>query len=131
LGKLSDHIQEADWKSEKHAPVINCEDSVVKGEFFEVEVSVGKEIPHPNTTEHHINWITLFFHPKGEKFSYQVGHYEFSAHGESAEGANQGPVYSNPVVKVSLKTDKPGTFHALSFCNIHGLWESSKEIDVK
>lgn len=131
MGKLSDHIQEADWKSEKHAPVINCEDSVVKGEFFEVEVSVGKEIPHPNTTEHHINWITLFFHPKGEKFSYQVGHYEFSAHGESAEGANQGPVYSNPVVKVSLKTDKPGTFHALSFCNIHGLWESSKEIDVK
>ena len=131
MGKLSDHIQEADWKSEKHAPVINCEDSVVNGEFFEVEVSVGKEIPHPNTTEHHINWITLFFHPKGEKFSYQVGHYEFSAHGESAEGANQGPVYSNPVVKVSLKTDKPGTFHALSFCNIHGLWESSKEIDVK
>jgi len=131
VGTLSEHIQQADWKSEKHAPVIECDDKVAAGEMFEVEVSVGKEIPHPNTTEHHIRWISLFFHPKGEKFSYQIGHYEFSAHGESAQGANEGPVYSHPVVKAMMKTDKPGTFHALSLCNIHGLWESSKEISLK
>jgi len=52
-------------------------------------VSVGVEIPHPNTTEHHIRWIRLFFHPEGEKSSYELGSYEFSAHGESVEGANR------------------------------------------
>jgi superoxide reductase len=25
---------------------------------------------------------------------------------------------------------KPGTIHAMSFCNIHGLWENSAEIKV-
>jgi superoxide reductase len=32
------------------------------------------------------------------------------------------------VVTVTLKTDKPGTLQALSFCNIHGLWESTAEV---
>ncbi|MCD6117698.1 class II SORL domain-containing protein [bacterium] len=131
MGRLNEHIQEADWKKEKHAPVIECADTVNSGEIFEVEVGIGREIAHPNTTEHHIRWISLFFHPKGEKFSYQIGHYEFSAHGESGAGANQGPVYSHPVVKAFMKTDKPGTLHALSLCNIHGLWESSKDISIK
>ena len=35
---------------------------------FTVTVSVGKEIPHPNTTEHHIRWIKLFFKGEGENF---------------------------------------------------------------
>ena len=26
-------------------------------EMFAVKVSLGKEIAHPNTTEHHIRWI--------------------------------------------------------------------------
>ena len=29
-----------------------------------------------------------------------------------------------------MKTDKPGTLHALSYCNIHGLWEYTQEIKV-
>lgn len=47
-------FKEADWKKEKHVPVIESPDKVKKGEFFEVKVSLGKEIAHPNTTEHHI-----------------------------------------------------------------------------
>lgn len=45
-------IQTDDWKTEKHVPVIE----IVKIEDGKVEirVSVGKEIPHPNTTAHHI-----------------------------------------------------------------------------
>ena len=128
--RLGDRIQEADWKKEKHVPVIECPDQVKAGEIFEVKVGLGKEIAHPNTTEHHISWITLYFHPEGEKFTHQVGHFEFSAHGESTAGPNQGPVYTHHGVTASLQVNKAGTLHALALCNIHGLWQSAKEIKV-
>jgi superoxide reductase len=67
--RLGDRIQEADWKKEKHVPVIEVPDQVKVDEVFEVKVSLGKEIAHPNTTEHHISWISLYFHPEGEKFT--------------------------------------------------------------
>ena len=127
---LAEKIQTADWKKEKHVPVIECPDTVKAGELFTVKVSLGKEIAHPNTTEHHIRWIEVFFHPEGEKFTYHVGRFEFCAHGESTAGANQGPVYTNHEVTASLKVSKPGTLLALAFCNIHGLWESSKDIKL-
>jgi superoxide reductase len=122
--------QSADWKTEKHVPVIECADEVKAGEMFIVTVSVGKEIAHPNTTEHHIRWISVYFQADGDKFPYQVGHFEFTAHGESAEGPNKGPVYTNHEVAVTLKISKPGTLYATSLCNIHGLWRSNKEIKV-
>jgi superoxide reductase len=130
MTQLSERIQTADWKKEKHAPAIECPDHVKAGELFEVKVGLGKEIAHPNTTEHHISWISLYFHPEGAKFTYQVGHFEFSAHGESTAGPNEGPVYTHHQVTALMKTNQPGTLHALAFCNIHGLWESSKEISV-
>ncbi len=95
-----------------------------------MKVTLGKEIAHPNTTEHHIRWITLYYHAQGEKFNYEVGHFEFNTHGESVDGANKGPVYTNHEMTSALKILKPGTLHALAFCNIHGLWESSKEIKI-
>ncbi len=126
--KLGERIQSADWKAEKHAPVIECPDSVEAGVPFQVTVSVGKEIAHPNTTEHHIRWIDVYFQPEGDKFSYQVGHFDFTAHGESAKGANQGPVYTHPLATFSMQVTGPGTLIALSFCNIHGLWENNKAL---
>jgi len=130
MTELSERIQTADWKKEKHVPVIEAPDQVKAGEVFEVKVSLGKEIAHPNTTEHHISWISLYFHPEGEKFTYQAGHFEFCAHGESTAGPNQGPIYTHHEVTTWLRVNKPGTLHALALCNIHGLWESSKEISV-
>jgi superoxide reductase len=127
---IGDLYQTADWKSEKHVPVIDCPDRVSADEIFDVTVSLGKEVAHPNTTEHHIRWIQLFFHPEGEKFAYQVGNFEFTAHGETAAGANEGPVYTNHSVTATMKVKKPGVLHATALCNIHGLWESSKELAV-
>jgi desulfoferrodoxin (superoxide reductase-like protein) len=77
MEKLGERVQTADWKQEKHVAAIECPSQVKSGELFEVKVSLGKAVAHPNTTEHHIRWI-----------------------------------------------------HALSLCNIHGLWESAKEIKV-
>ena len=130
MSGFKDVMQSADWKSEKHVPAIGAPASVKAGEFFNVEVNVGKELAHPNTTEHHIRWIILYFQPEGVKAPFQVGRYEFDAHGESTDGANKGPVYTNSCVVTSMKTDKPGTLLAASYCNIHGLWESSKEVEV-
>jgi superoxide reductase len=130
MEKLGERVQTGDWKQEKHVPTIECPAQVKSGELFEVKVSLGKAVAHPNTTEHHIRWISVFFHPDGEKFTYQVAHFDFTAHGESVEGPNKGPVYTNHEGSFSMKISKPGTIHALSLCNIHGLWESTKEIKV-
>ncbi len=126
--KLSEQIKTADWQTEKHVPVIECAEAVKTNELFEVKVGIGKEVAHPNTTEHHIRWIALFFQPEAAKAPLQVGHYEFSAHGESIEGANKGPLYTHHQVTAWLKTAKAGTLYALALCNIHGLWQSTKPI---
>ena len=128
--RICDKIQEADWQKEKHVPVIECPDKVKAGEWVQVKASLGKAIAHPNTTEHHIRWIKVFFSPDGDKFTYEIGRFEFNAHGESAAGANQGPVHTNHEVAFSFKTSKPGTLHALAYCNIHGVWESGKRIEL-
>ena len=112
-------------------PVIECSDQVKKDEIFEVRVALGKEVAHPNTTEHHIRWIQLFFRGDGDKFPYKVGHFEFSAHGEAIDGPNKGPVYTHHSVGASPKISKSGVLYATALCNIHGLWESVKEIKVK
>lgn len=126
---MKDLLQNADWKKEKHVPVIELKDSQIKGEVV-VEVSVGKEIAHPNTTEHHISWLALYFLPNGEKFPYQLGKVDFSTHGESVQGPNTSTIYVVPKVTVTFKTEKSGNLLAVSYCNIHGLWESSINIAV-
>ncbi|MCK4917472.1 MAG: class II SORL domain-containing protein [Candidatus Omnitrophica bacterium] len=130
MAKLKDLFQEADWKLEKHSPVIESSDFISKGEVVPITISVGKEIAHPNTSEHHIVGITIYFLPKGEKFPYQVGKYEFNSHGASIQGPNTSGIYTEPKVTLNFQSDKPGTIIAVSYCNIHGLWESSKEIGV-
>jgi superoxide reductase len=127
---MKDIIQSADWKKEKHVPVIEAQKAVKKGEKTAVTVSVGKEIAHPNTTEHHISWIELYFLPQGEKFAYQLGRVDLSAHGASTQGPNTSSVFTEPVVTFTFKTDKAGTLLATSYCNIHGLWESQQEIVI-
>lgn len=131
MTKIQELYQSADWKTEKHVPVIDCPDDVPAEEIFEVKVTLGKEVAHPNTTEHHIRWIQLYFHADGDKFPYQIGNFEFTAHGEAVDGANQGPVYTHHSVTAALKTKKPGILIATSMCNIHGLWESVKEIKLR
>ncbi|MBD3285664.1 Neelaredoxin [candidate division WOR-3 bacterium] len=128
---IADKIQTADWKSEKHVPVIDCPDSADAGEWVKVTLTLGKEVAHPNTTEHHIRWIKAYFVPDDGKFAVDLGTFTFNAHGESAEGPNEGPVYTHHEASFSFKTAKSGSINAVSYCNIHGLWENSKKLEVK
>ena len=129
--KLSNKLQEADWKQEKHVPVIDCPEEVIKDELFDVAVGLGKEIAHPNKTEHHIRWIEIYFLPEDEQFPYQIGRYEFSAHGESTQGPDTSSVYTHHHITTKFKTGKSGSILAMAYCNIHGLWQSSKHIEIK
>ncbi len=131
MANLGDLMQSADWKTEKHVPVIGGPEKVNKSQVLEFEVSVGKQISHPNTTEHHIKFIEVYFLPAGEKFPYQLASVEFSAHGESVQGPNTSTVFSEPKISAAFKTEKSGVITAVAYCNIHGLWRSEKEIKVE
>lgn len=127
---LGGYLQTADWKAEKHVPVIELVGQPKQGESFTVKLSVGAEIPHPHTTEHHISWIKLFFQPEGEKFTVHLGSYHFEAHGASTAGVNAGPAKCEASIMTVVTLDKPGALLALSYCNIHGLWENSTQISL-
>jgi len=127
---LKDLFQVSDWKIEKHSPVIEGPEKISKGQLSALEVSVGKQIPHPNTTEHHIAWFELYFLADGEKFPYQLARFDFSAHGASVQGANSSAIFTEPKAVFNFKTEKSGKIIAVSYCNIHGLWQGEKEIKV-
>lgn len=131
MADLRDLLQNADWKAEKHVPVIDAPEKINKGEVIKIEVSVGKQVPHPNTTEHHIRFIEAYFLATGEKFPYQLGRFEFNAHGESIQGANTSTIFSEPKITVSFKTEKSGLIMVTAYCNIHGIWRNEKEIKVE
>ncbi|OGC08255.1 Neelaredoxin [candidate division WOR-1 bacterium RIFOXYD2_FULL_36_8] len=130
MNELKELYQSADWKKEKHVPLIEIEGFVKKGEFFKVKATVGKEIAHPNKTEHHIRWIALYFQPEGSKFPYEIGKALFCAHGESVDGPDTSSIYTHHEVSLSFKTDKPGIVFAGSYCNIHGLWQNSINLEL-
>lgn len=124
MKSLNGLYQSGDWKGEKHVPVIHAPESVKVGEEVEVKVVIGEEIPHPNTFEHYIAWIKVYYHPEGAKFPIEIGNYDFTAHGES-------DLLTEPYIVTRFKVNKPGTILASSYCNIHGLWENSVELKVE
>ena len=130
MAKFGELLQEADFKSEKHAPVIEAPESVSADQPVTISASIGKEIAHPNTTEHHIAWIELYFKPDSEKFAHQLSVNKFVAHGESTKGANEGAVYTEPMTQATVRFKEAGMLIATSYCNIHGLWETSRRVEI-
>lgn len=124
LSYLTSTVQHGDWKNEKHVPVIKVPQRVSKGESFEVTVCIGEEIPHPNTFEHHIQWVKVFFKPENGKFPIEVFSSNFTSHGES-------DVFTDYKSTFSFKSEVSGDLYALSFCNIHGLWENEVNLVCK
>ncbi len=96
---------------EKHLPVFEVDKS--KGI---VRVVVGKDVPHPNTLEHRISWIEVF----GIKKDGQV-----VCIGRGAFAAG----YTSPDVTFKVPVTDFKAFCALSYCNIHGLWQNCIEVE--
>jgi superoxide reductase len=127
LINLNELYQTADWKKEKHTPVIELE---VNEKQVKIKLMVGKEILHPNTTAHHIRWIDCYFVPEGEKFAVQIGRSEFTTHGALVKGLDTSTLMTKPAASFVLNTEKSGTIIATSYCNIHGLWRNSMELKL-
>ncbi len=126
---LSSTVKTADWKAEKHVPVIAVPAAAKAGVPFDVEIDVGKEIPHPNTAQHHICWIALHFVPEGASTSIELGRADFSAHGASLSDT-PGPAATAPSAHFRVSLAVPGTLHATAYCNLHGLWSSSAALSL-
>jgi superoxide reductase len=104
-------------KVESHTPKIEAPDNVRAGEPFKVRVKIG---PHPNSVEHSIRWLELYFEEEGRAFNpILLGRVFWT------------PGYAEPEVEFIIKLKKSGTLYALAYCNLHGLWESRKEIRVE
>jgi superoxide reductase len=109
---------EAEGK-EKHVPIIEI-DKGRREDVDIVRVVVGKDVPHPNTVEHHIVWIEIY----GVKKDGQVvdlGRVAFA------------PTYTNPNARfqVQVPVEEFKSFCALSYCNIHGVWQNCIEVEQK
>jgi superoxide reductase len=107
---------EALGKRESHTPKIEAPASIKADEIFELKVTVG---PHPNTLEHSIRWIEVYFYEEGRPFNpIMLSRVEFA------------PALCEPSVVLKTKLQKSGVLHALEYCNLHGLWSGKKEIAV-
>lgn len=124
MSGIGNFFQTGDWKGEKHVPVIHVPENINKGEAFDIKISIGDEIAHPNTFEHYIAWFKVFFKADSAKFPVEIANFNFAAHGE-------GDNFTEPVGLTTAKLNESGTIYAISYCNIHGLWENSKKIDIK
>ncbi len=108
---------EAISKVETHTPKIECPDKVRAGEEFTVSIRVG---PHPNTVQHSIRYIEVFFKEDGRVFNpITLAKVELA------------PEYAEPIVTLSLKLRRSGVLYVVEYCNLHGLWEARKAITVE
>jgi len=100
---------------EKHVPFIEVGKGKGEGGADIVHVVVGRDVPHPNTVEHHIAWVQLF----GTKKDGQV---------ISLGRADFAPGYTSPNVRFQVPVDQFKALCALEYCNIHGVWENCIEL---
>ena len=96
----------------KHTPKIVAPDSVKRGEWFTVTVSVGAAGQHPSLSEHFVRYIALY------KDTVELARVYLH------------PVYSQPTVTLTVALDEGGTLRAVEEPTHSSAWEVSKKIEV-
>ena len=97
----------------KHTPKIVAPDSVKRGDWFTVTVSVGAGGQHPSLAEHFVRYIALY------KDSVEIARTYLH------------PVYSSPTVTFTIALDEGGSLRALAEPQHSSAWEASKKIVVR
>jgi superoxide reductase len=97
----------------KHSPKIVAPDSVKRGEWFTVTVSVGAGSQHPSLQEHFVRYIALY------KDSVEIARTYLH------------PVYSAPIVTFTIALDEGGSLRAVEEPTHSAAWETSKKIEVR
>lgn len=99
----------------KHLPVISAPDQLKAGEAAEVTVELGKLLAHPNEPGHFIEWIDLY------------ANYVFLTR------LSLTAVTTKPVLKAQVVIPHglpKATLRAYARCNLHGVWEATREVAV-
>ncbi len=96
----------------KHTPKIVAPDSVKRGQWFDVTVSVGAGGDHPSLTEHFVRYIALY------KDSAEIARVYLH------------PVFSFPKVTFTIALDEGGMLRAVEEPTHSAAWEVSKKIVV-
>ena len=96
----------------KHTPKIAAPDSVKRGEWFNVTVSVGAGGSHPSLQEHFVRYIALY------KDSVEIARVYLH------------PVYSSPTVTLTVALDEGGMLRAVEDPTHSAAWEATKKIEV-
>lgn len=96
----------------KHYPTIEVPASVKTWQPFDVKITLGKELEHPNEGSHFIQWVELYYN------DVLIGRTELTP-----------TIYQFPVT-MRIKLGKSCTLRALARCNLHGIWEGSAELKV-
>ena len=96
----------------KHTPKIVAPDSVRRGEWFEVKVTVGVGGQHPSLSEHFVRYIALY------KDTVEIARTYLH------------PVYSSPTVTFTIALDEGGSLRAVAEPTHSAAWEVSKKIEV-
>jgi len=96
----------------KHTPRITAPDSVHRGAWFNVTISVGADSQHPSLSEHFVRYIALY------KDSVEIAR------------AYLHPVYSSPTVTFKIALDEGGSLRAVEEPTHSAAWEATKKITV-
>ncbi|MFQ5450837.1 MAG: class II SORL domain-containing protein [Nitrospinaceae bacterium] len=94
-----------------HVPRIKAPEAIKPGVPFEVEVRVGKKL-HEMIPAHFIDWVDLY--------ADEIFLTKFILT----------PNFTQPVCKVFVTLNTSATLRAIEHCNLHGLWEGTKPIQV-
>ena len=96
----------------KHSPKIEAPDSVRRGEWFKVTVTVGAGSLHPSLLEHFVRYIALY------KDTVEISRVYLH------------PVYSAPIVTFTIALDEGGALRAVAEPTHSAAWEASKRVRV-
>jgi superoxide reductase len=96
----------------KHTPKIVAPDTVKRGQWFDVTVTVGSGGDHPSLSEHYVRYIALYIN--SAEISRVYLH----------------PVFSFPKVTFTIALDEGGVLKALEEPTHSAAWEASKPITV-
>jgi superoxide reductase len=96
----------------KHTPKIAAPDTVKRGQWFDVTVSVGRGGDHPSLGEHFVRYIALYINTA--EISRVYLH----------------PVFSFPKVTFTIALDEGGVLRAVEEPTHSAAWESTKPITV-
>jgi len=97
---------------EKHTPKIEAPDTVKRGQWFEVTVTIGIGSIHPSLAEHFVRYIALY------KDSAEIARIYLH------------PVFSYPKAVFTIALDEGGSLRAVDEPTHSAAWESSKKIVV-